>query len=237
MAHITRVALPLAVALAIATPAWSQQSDAGLEEKARQTLESARETADAAADAIRAAVSFDAMPPLPRVGWVMTLPEGFEGFAWYGRGPHESYSDRLASAAVGLYGATVDAQYHPYIMPQETGNKTDVRWAALTRVDGVALLATALPAAAPALLNVSALHYTAADLTVARHTHELCRRPETILTIDALQSGLGGESCGPATLPQYLVEPVERTFRVRLRPYVENEEAPMSLARQAFEEL
>ncbi|NLY02792.1 MAG: hypothetical protein GXY83_42610 [Rhodopirellula sp.] len=52
MAHITRVALPLAVALAIATPAWSQQSDAGLEEKARQTLESARETADAAADAV-----------------------------------------------------------------------------------------------------------------------------------------------------------------------------------------
>jgi len=85
-------------------------------------------------------------------------------------------------------------------------------------------------------LNVSALHYTADDLTAARHTFELTRRPETILNIDLLQSGLGGESCGPATLPQYLVPAIERTFRVRLRPYVEGQATPMSLARQMLEE-
>ena len=61
------------------------------------------------------------------------------------------------------------------------------------------------------------------------------RLPETILNIDLLQSGLGGESCGPATLPQYLVPAVERTFRVRLRPYTEGEATPMFLARQALE--
>ena len=176
------------------------------------------------------------MPALPRVGLTMTLPAGFEAFSWYGRGPHESYSDRKESAAVGLYGGTVDAQYHPYITPQETGNKTDVRWAALAREDGVALLAAAVPAGEPELLNVSALHYTADDLTAARHTFELTRRPETILNIDLLQSGLGGESCGPATLPQYLVPAIERTFRVRLRPYVEGQATPMSLARQMLEE-
>jgi len=177
------------------------------------------------------------MPPLPRVGLTMTLPAGFEGFSWYGRGPHESYADRKESAAVGLYGGTVDAQYHPYITPQETGNKTDVRWAAVAREDGVALLAAALPAGAPILLNASALHYTAADLTVARHTYELSRRPETFLNIDLMQSGLGGESCGPATLPQYLVPATEHTFRVRFRPYVEGETCPKALARQALEEI
>jgi beta-galactosidase/beta-glucuronidase len=175
------------------------------------------------------------MPSLPRVGVTLTLPAGFEAFSWYGRGPHESYSDRKESAAVGLYGGTVDAQFHPYVMPQETGNKTDVRWAALAREDGVALLAAAVPAHDPELLNVSVLHYTATDLTAARHPHELTRLPETILNIDLLQSGLGGESCGPAALPQYLVPAVERTFRVRLRPYTEGEATPMFLARQALE--
>jgi beta-galactosidase/beta-glucuronidase len=175
------------------------------------------------------------MPTLPRVGLTMTLPAGFEGFSWYGRGPHESYADRKESAAVGLFGGTVDAQYHPYITPQETGNRTDVRWAALAREVGLALLAAALPASDPALLNVSALHYTAANLTAARHACELSRRPETILNIDLMQSGLGGESCGPATLPQYLVPATEHTFRVRLRPFIEGETTPMSLARQALE--
>ena len=76
------------------------------------------------------------LPLLPRMGVMLTMPAGFENFNWLGRGPEESYADRKAGVAVGLYNGTVDEQYVPYIMPQENGNKTDVRWSALTNDKG-----------------------------------------------------------------------------------------------------
>jgi hypothetical protein len=154
------------------------------------------------------------LPPLPRVGVTMTLPGGFEWFTWYGRGPHENYVDRKYGAAVGLYNSTVDEQYVPYIMPQENGNKTDVRWAALSNEAGVGLLAVCDPA-----LEVSVSHYTADDLYKAVHTYELIRRDQVTFNLDLIQCGLGGASCGPGTLPEYLIEPGTFRFAVRLRPY------------------
>ncbi len=153
------------------------------------------------------------LPPLPRLGLTMQLPAGFEQVAWFGRGPHESYIDRKAGAAVGLYRGTVDEQYVPYILPQENGNKADVRWLTLTNEAGTGLLAVAQPT-----MEASVSHYTAADLYAAFHTNELTRRDEVILNLDLMQCGLGGASCGPGTLPQYLLLPGSYTFRVRLRP-------------------
>jgi len=77
---------------------------------------------------------------------------------WYGRGPHESYWDRKTGAAVGVYSAEVTDLYYPYIRPQENGNRTDVRWVALTNDDGTGLLAVGRP-----LLNFSAHHFTIDD--------------------------------------------------------------------------
>jgi beta-galactosidase/beta-glucuronidase len=84
------------------------------------------------------------LPVLPRVGLTMILPPGFEQLTWFGRGPHENYRDRQEGAAIGRYSGTVDEQYVPYIMPQENGNKTDVRWLALTNEAGLGLLAVGL---------------------------------------------------------------------------------------------
>ena len=70
----------------------------------------------------------------------------------------------------------------------------------------------------PHLLEVSAHHFTTEDLTQARHTYELQRREEITLNLDYRQSGLGGASCGPGTLPQYLIQPQPVAYRVRLRP-------------------
>ena len=67
-------------------------------------------------------------PNLPRVGTLLRLPKNMEHVQWYGRGPHENYVDRRESALTGLYNSTVDDMYYPYIRPQETGYKTDVRW-------------------------------------------------------------------------------------------------------------
>jgi len=170
------------------------------------------------------------LPELPRIGLTMTLPGGLERFDWFGRGPEESYADRKTSAMVGRYGGVVAGQFFPYVYPQENGNKTDVRWVALRAADGAGLLATALPGLNTPVLNVSAHHYTAHDLTVARHWHELTPRPEITLNLDLAQSGLGGESCGPGTLPQYLVQPVETRFALRLRGLAPGED-PGAMAR------
>ena len=169
------------------------------------------------------------LPPLPRVGLQMCLPGGYERFTWYGRGPHETYADRKLGARVGVYRGTVDDQYVDYITPQENGNKTDVRWVALTDEEGIGLLAVGMP-----LLNVSAHHFATEDLTRATHTYELKRREEITLNLDYQQSGLGNASCGPGVLPQYLIQPQETRFSVRLRPFSERVSSPMELSKQTI---
>jgi beta-galactosidase len=178
-------------------------------------------------------VPSEGLPPLPRIGLQMSLPGGYENFSWYGRGPHESYADRKQGAPVGVYAGTVDEQYVPYIMPQENGNKTDVRWAALTNETGVGLLAVGLDAGRDwPWLNVSAHHFTTQDLTEADHTYELERRDEVTLNLDYAQGGLGNGSCGPGVLPQYLLQPEEVSFTIRLRPFSVGTSSPVELSKQ-----
>ncbi len=167
------------------------------------------------------------VPFLPRIGLQMQLPTGYEQFTWYGRGPHETYVDRKEGAQVGVYSGTVDEQYVPYIMPEENGNKTDVRWVALTSQDGIGLLASGGP-----WLEVSAHHYTTEDLTQAMHTYELVRRDEITLNLDYAQSGLGSASCGPGRLGKYQLKPEEVRYRVRLRPFSSAADSPMAISKQ-----
>ncbi len=157
--------------------------------------------------------AFGDLPPLPRLGVSLVMPAGFETFTWFGRGPEESYPDRKAGVPMGRYAGSVDDQFVPYVMPQENGNKTDVRWAALRRADGLGLLVIGEQP-----LQVSAAHYTADDLYAALHHHELVRRPEVIVNLDLLQCGLGGASCGPGTLDSYLVQPGAYQWSLWLRP-------------------
>jgi hypothetical protein len=171
------------------------------------------------------------LPPLPRLGVRLLLAAGFDRFAWYGRGPHETHVDRRTSGRVGIFRGLVQDQYVPYVRPQENGNKTDVRWAAVTNVHGLGLLAVAMP-----LMEASAHHYTAEDFTAARHTCDLVRRPETVLNLDYRQAGIGSNSCGPEPLPQYLLQPEPVTFRVRLVPFSAETADPMALSRVAPEQ-
>jgi len=170
------------------------------------------------------------LPPLPRIGLQFLIPGDYDKFTWYGRGPHENYCDRKEGAPVGVYSGTVDDQYVPYIMPQENGNKTDVRWVSLTDKNGLGLLAVGTP-----LLEVSAHHLTTEDLTKAKHTFELKRREDIILNLDCKQSGLGGASCGPDTLPEYLIEPEPVHFSVRIRPLSLKDPSAMMLSKQTMQ--
>ena len=154
------------------------------------------------------------LPRLPRIGLTMSLPREFENIAWLGRGPHENYCDRKTGAPVGLYSCTVDEMYFPYIVPQENGNRSDVRRAEASNGRG-----TGLRIEAPELMNFSAMHYTANDLFKARHTCNLKPRKEVILNMDHKQRGLGGNSCGPDTLPEYDIFPGTFEFTLRFIPF------------------
>ncbi|MBL7201100.1 MAG: DUF4981 domain-containing protein [Anaerolineae bacterium] len=222
-ATVERIA-PQVVRIAVRTKASAEGCAGGFDHEHTYTVYG---SGDVVID--NTVVASDDLPPLPRVGLTMTLPGGFERFTWYGRGPHENYIDRNASADVGLWESTVDEQYVPYIMPQENGNVTGVRWAALSDEAGRGLIAMGTPH-----LEASVGHYTADDLYKALHTCDLLRRDEVTFNLDARQCGLGGASCGPGTLPQYLVTPGTYAFRVRLRPLAAGD-SPMVLSRQEIQ--
>ncbi|MCD6333279.1 MAG: DUF4981 domain-containing protein, partial [Bacteroidales bacterium] len=150
---------------------------------------------------------------LPRTGIRLGLNPEFEEVDWFGRGPHENYEDRKESADVGRYHSRVKDFYIPYIDPQETGNREGVRWITLTNQTGRGILFMGDES-----LAVSALHLTAQDLAVARHTNELKFRKEIILNLDARNAGLGNGSCGPGPLEPYIIRPEPVSFGVMLRP-------------------
>jgi beta-galactosidase len=156
---------------------------------------------------------------LPRVGTVLTLLPDLEQLAWYGPGPGEAYSDRRASSVVGRFESSVADQYVPYILPQEHGHHPDARWLTLTDNAGFGLAVRGRPT-----IGFGASHFTAADLTAARHTNELEPRPEVTLSLDHAQRGLGTASCGPDTAPSYrLLEP-RYSFGYLLAPIASRQE-------------
>jgi len=175
------------------------------------------------------------LPRMPRFGMQMTIPKQFYRVEWFGRGPHESYWDRKAGAPIGRYESTVSEQLHPYIRPQENGNKTDVRWMALTNDEGAGLLIIGMP-----VLSMSALHFTIDDLDpgeqkAQRHAGELVERDLVNLNVDFKQMGVGGiTSWGPTALPKYSLPPEEYNYGFRLRPFTAEDGPPDELARERY---
>ncbi len=155
-----------------------------------------------AAGEIRFECTFDiaeSLPSLPRVGVLFLTEPGFEQLSYYGRGPFENYIDRNRAAFVGRYSTTVSETYEDYIIPQENGNRTEVREFSLTGSEAI------LAVHADSSFEFGVSHYSAAELFAARHRKDLKGIPETIVTIDSRQRGLGTGSCGPQTRPEYEV--------------------------------
>ena len=156
-------------------------------------------------------------PYLFRFGMQMTVPGEFDTISWFGRGPHETYWDRKSGAAVGIYSGPVSEQIHDYVRPQENGNKTDVRWVALTDKNGIGLLAVGMP-----LLSVSAWPYTMEDLEKAAHINQLARRDTITFNIDYKQVGVGGDnswSIKARPHKEYLLPADSYSYSFCLRPY------------------
>lgn len=164
------------------------------------------------------------LPELPRIGTRLIMEGEFQNVSWFGRGPHESYSDRFTGAAVGFYEGTVWEQYHPYVRPQETGNKTDVRWLAVQNSEGYGLLVEA-----DSLLSCSAWQFDPYALDHKRkgepnrHGTDVKPGEEVTLNIDLKQMGVGGDNSWRAKpLDKYRIFP-DQTFRYgfTLKPFKE----------------
>ncbi|MBC2900621.1 glycoside hydrolase family 2 TIM barrel-domain containing protein [Streptomyces cupreus] len=163
------------------------------------------------------------LPYIPEVGTLLFLPGRLDRLHYYGRGPEENHWDRNNGTDVGLWSGTVAEQWTSYIRPQENGNKTDVRWAALTDRDGVGLLVSGEP-----LLEINASHLTPEDLsTGARHDYQLTPREEVVLRVNHRQMGVGGDnSWGAHTHDEYkLFANRDYAYTYRLRPLTDVAEA------------
>ncbi len=175
------------------------------------------------------------LPDLPRFGMQLFLKGDFENLQWFGRGPHETYWDRKTGARIGLFSGTVMDQYHPYIRPQENGNKTDVRWLALSNSQGVGLLVVGDP-----VLEMSALPFLTEDFDPGlqkrqRHTIDIQRRDLVSLNLDIHQMGVGGDtSWGARPHPAYSLPVQPYTYRYRLRPFSSHEISALQLSRFRF---
>ncbi len=75
------------------------------------------------------------LPNIPRIGMYLTLPDDFTDVSWYGKGPEESYWDRKTGQKIGEYTGKIIDQFRRYSRPQETGNKSDVRWMEISSKD------------------------------------------------------------------------------------------------------
>lgn len=152
-----------------------------------------------------------------RLGLQVVLPEDMENVRYYGRGPHENYWDRKHSAFFGQYATTIKGmEEEHYVRAQSMGNRDDVRWVSITNQSGQGLKISSKDR-----LGFTALHFTDQALWEAIHDFKLdeIRKPETYLSLDCIQQGLGNASCGPLPLPEYMIPANQNlSYSFRIQP-------------------
>lgn len=168
----------------------------------------------------------ESLPIIPQIGMDFNMPEEFENVSWYGRGPGETYVDRKLGSKVGVYESTVEDQFFPYIKPSENGNKTDVRWLTLTNDNGEGLMVSGSP-----VLEFSALHYTQEELASKKHTYELNKSKDIVVSVNHKQTGIAGDdSWGSKPRSYAMLYPNEEyNYKMILRPIDMNTENPMEI--------
>ena len=141
------------------------------------------------------------LPLIPKFGMTAAVPAEFDRVEWYGRGPQETYWDRKTGGEIAIHQLTVAEMVHPYVRPQDNGNRADVRWFTITNRVGFGLKVVGRTP-----LCFATWPYTATDLEQATHDYQLPRRETVTLNIDHQLHGVGGDnSWGARTHPQYTI--------------------------------
>ena len=154
-----------------------------------------------------------------RFGMLMQMPYTMEKSNYYGRGPIENYSDRKDCMRIGVYTDDADNQYFPYIRPQESGTKSDIRWWKQTDATGLGLQ---VKSCTP--FYASAIHFDTEELDDGddkeqRHSFDLKKSKFTNLFLDSAHMGVGGEnSWGAWPLEKYRVHYGNKIFTFTLIP-------------------
>jgi beta-galactosidase len=159
----------------------------------------------------------DTLPNIPKVGLTMGIPLQLDEITWYGKGPLENYVDKRQGADVGIYQLPLAKFNEPYVMPQENGNRTDVRWMALMSPGSP----YGLGIVADSLLSINVWPYTEAGLNKAKHTVDLENPGYLILNLDLIQMGVGGNDSWSevgAPLEKYQIPAGNYSYGVFLSP-------------------
>ncbi len=156
--------------------------------------------------------------PLPRFGMNLVLAGCFNQLSFYGRGPVENYADRKGNASIGVYNQSVASQYWNYVRPQESGNKTDVRWWKVMNEKNVGLKFYGIKP-----MECSTLNYLTEDLDeldkAQRHSGDLTPRDFSVVHISDCQMGVGGiTSWGTWPLKQYMIPYGNKDFTFVISP-------------------
>ena len=168
------------------------------------------------------------LPELPRFGMRMALDSSFDRIRWYGPGPEPTYSDRVL-LPVGLYEGAVADQFVPYARAQESGNKADARFIAVTDAAGNGLLAVGSP-----LLSANALPFSHEAIEAAKHPHEIQLDGKVHLNLDRAQRGVAGDnSWGRPPLDEYRIDAVAQRYEFWIQRLREGDNAA-ELARKTL---
>lgn len=144
---------------------------------------------------------------LPRIGVCFKMNRRMNHVRWYGRGFEENYRDRKFCAPVGVYEASVEDLNTQYDVPQECGNREEIRWLTLENK---------LSVVGNDVFAFSYHDFTLENLTHARHRNELEKSPDNYLYIDYQTRGLGSMSCGPDPLEEHELHPHSFRFSFAL---------------------
>ena len=170
-------------------------------------------------------VSSDA--ELVRIGLQGQVNRALSMIRWYGRGPFENYIDRNSAAHLGLYQLPLDEFYLNYIKPQESSNRTDVRWFELSDDQGHGLAVHA-----ESTVDFSVWPHTQAEISSQRHPHRLARSKGNVVNIDLIQRGVGGDTGWASSSmanPPYRIGPGIYQYRFTLSPLVSNPQVKSAL--------
>lgn len=150
------------------------------------------------------------LPDMPEFGMLLAADPALDALTWYGDGPEECYVDRRLGARLDVYRSAVADQLPGYVRPQESGNRTGVRWATVTDARGVGLRLSAVDEP----MELSVLPWTPFEVENAAHPTELPPIQRTVLRPALLRRGVGGDnSWGAMTHPEYLLPDGDLTFR------------------------
>ncbi|WP_183559038.1 glycoside hydrolase family 2 TIM barrel-domain containing protein [Mucilaginibacter sp. SP1R1] len=154
---------------------------------------------------------------LPKVGMQTAIVRADSNISYYGRGPYENYIDRRTGSEAGIYSIPIHQFMEPYVVPQENGNRTDVRWMLLSDKNNEGLLVVA-----DSLLSMSAWPYTEDNIVQAKHTNKLKDAGNITLNIDLIQMGVGGNDSWSEVaepLEQYRVPAKNYHYSFYIMPY------------------